>query len=476
RDRGQVALALQHAAEAGEVGLEPVLFGVLERLIFQVTDHLVDRILERCHFARGFDRDRARQVALGHRGRHVGDRAHLVGQIGGELVHVVGEIAPQAGRTGHARLTAELAFDADLAGHVRHLVAERGKRLDHSVDRFGQRRDFALGIERQLAPQVALRDGGNDVGDAAYLVGQVVRHQVHVVGEVLPCAADARHLRLSTQLAFGADFTRHARHFGREGVQLIDHRVDGVFERKDFALHVDSDLLRQVAARHGGGHVGDVADLAGEIVRHQVHVVGEVLPGTGDAAHLRLATELAFGADFTRHAGYLGCEGVQLIDHRVDGVFELEDLAFHIDSDLFRQVAESHGGGHFSDITHLAGKVRGHRVHVVGEVLPGAADAFHLRLTAKTAFGADFAGDARHFGGERVELIDHRVDGVFELEDLALHVDGNLLRQVPTRHSGGDFGDVAHLAGEVAGHGVHVVGEVFPGAGNTFHLGLPAEP
>src|SRR5690606_40009770 len=130
---------------------------------------------------------------------------------------------------------------------------------------------------------------------------------------------------------------------------------------------------RQCCADHGCGHVGDVADLVGQVVRHQVHVVGEVLPGTGDAAHLRLATELAFGADFTRHAGYLGCEGVQLIDHRVDGVFELEDLALHIDGDLFRQVAESHGGGHFSDITHLAGKVRGHRVHVVGEVLPGAA-------------------------------------------------------------------------------------------------------
>src|SRR5690606_33956034 len=145
---------------------------------------------------------------------------------------------------------------------------------------------------------------------------------------------------------------------------------------------------------------------------YQVHVVGEVLPGTGDAAHLRLATELAFGADFARHTGYFGCEGVQLIDHRVDGVLELEDLALHIDGDLFRQVAESHGGGHFGDVTHLAGKVRGHGVHVVGEVPPRPAAALHLRLAAEPAFGADFAGDARHFGRERVELIDHRVDGV----------------------------------------------------------------
>src|SRR5690606_16657806 len=158
-----------------------------------------------------------------------------------------------------------------------------------------------------------------------------------------------------------------------------------------------------------------------------------------------------------------------------DGVVELGDRALHVDGDLFRQLAESHGGGHFSDVTHLAGKVRGHRVHVVGEVLPGAADAFHLRLTAKTAFGADFAGDARHFGGERVELIDHRVDGVFELEDLALHVDGNLLRQVPTRHSGGDFADVAHLAGEVAGHVVALLALPTRRSSDPFHLRLPAK-
>ena len=45
-------------------------------------------------------------------------------------------------------------------------------------------------------------------------------------------------------------------------VELIDHRVDGVLQLEDFALHVDGDLAREVAARHGGGHLGDVADLS----------------------------------------------------------------------------------------------------------------------------------------------------------------------------------------------------------------------
>ena len=39
--------------------------------------------------------------------------------------------------------------------------------------------------------------------------------EVDVVGQVLPRAGDAGHLRLAAELAFGADFARHARHFRR---------------------------------------------------------------------------------------------------------------------------------------------------------------------------------------------------------------------------------------------------------------------
>ena len=41
-------------------------------------------------------------------------------------------------------------------------------------------------------------------------------------------------------------------------------------------------------------------------------------------------------------------------------------------------------------------------------------------LAAELAFGADFARDARDFGGEAVELVHHRVDGVLQLENFAL--------------------------------------------------------
>ena len=67
-------------------------------------------------------------------------------------------------------------------------------------------------------------------------------------------------------------------------------------------------FLDRSPERHRGGHLGDVADLAGEVGGHRVDVVGQVLPGAADALDLRLAAEPAFGADLARHAGHFGGE------------------------------------------------------------------------------------------------------------------------------------------------------------------------
>src|SRR4029078_1205436 len=129
------------------------------------------------------------------------------------------------------------------------------------------------------------------------------------------------------------DFAGDAGHLRGEAVELVHHGVDGVLQLEDFALHVHRDLARQVAARHRGGHFGDVADLGGEVGGQQVDVVGQVLPHAGDARHLRLAAELAFGADFACHAGHFAGEAVQLIHHGIDGLFQLQDLASDVDGD-----------------------------------------------------------------------------------------------------------------------------------------------
>ena len=106
--------------------------------------------------------------------------------------------------------------------------------IGHVVDGFGQRGDFALGLHGELLAQVAVGHGGHDLDDAANLVGEVGGHEVHVVGQILPGAGHAGHLRLAAELAFGADLARHARDFGGEAVELIHHRVDGVLQLERF--------------------------------------------------------------------------------------------------------------------------------------------------------------------------------------------------------------------------------------------------
>src|SRR5205823_5897532 len=153
---------------------------------------------------------------------------------------------------------------------------------------------------------------------------------------------------------------------------------------------------RQVARGDRRGHFGDVAHLTGEVRGHRVDVVREVLPRAADALDLRLAAKLALGAHFAGDASDLTGKGVKLVDHHVDGVPQLWTLSPYATVYRPRQVARGDGRGHFGDVAHLTGQVAGHQVHVVGEVRPRAADALDLRLAAKLAFRAHFAGDASH--------------------------------------------------------------------------------
>src|SRR5439155_25219577 len=123
-----------------------------------------------------------------------------------------------------------------------------------------------------------------------------------IVGQIGPRAADARDLRLPSEFALRAHFACDASHFRGKRIELVDHRVDGVFQLQDFALHVDSDLFGQVAARDGRRDLGDVAHLTGEVVGELVDVVGQILPRAADAGDVRLTTELAFRDDRARDA------------------------------------------------------------------------------------------------------------------------------------------------------------------------------
>src|SRR5204863_343333 len=148
-------------------------------------------------------------------------------------------------------------------------------------------------------------DRGHHARDAAHLVGEVGGHDVHVVGEVFPDAGHALDIGLTAEVAFSAHLAGYTRHLVGEGVELVDHRVDGLLELEDLAADVDGDLPGQVALLDRGGDLGDVPDLAGEVAGHEVHVVGKVFPDPGHALHVGLAAELALGADLARYAGHL---------------------------------------------------------------------------------------------------------------------------------------------------------------------------
>src|SRR5207248_9724149 len=109
------------------------------------------------------------------------------------------------------------------------------------------------------------------------------------------------------------------------------------------------------------------------------------------------------------------------------------------------------GRDHASDASHLCGEVARHRVHVVREVFPDAAYTFDIGLAAQLALGAHLTGDTGHLVGEGVELVDHHVDGVLELQDLALDVDGDLLGERSEERRVGKVGDAGDVAGEVVG-------------------------
>ena len=195
----------------------------------------------------------------------------------------------------------------------------------------------------------------------------------------------------------------------------------------------------------------DVAELGGEVGGEAVDVVGQVFPGAGDALDVGLAAELALGADLLRDARDLRGERVELIDHLVDDVLDLEDLALDVDGDLLGQVAVGDRGRDLRHVAQLHGEVRRHGVDVVREVLPRTGHALDVGLPAELALGADFLRDARDLGRERAQRVDHRVDRVLQLVDLAARVDGDLLREVAVGDGGRHLRDAAHLRGQVAG-------------------------
>ena len=165
-----------------------------------------------------------------------------------------------------------------------------------------------------------------------------------------------------------------------------------------------------------------------------------------------MAAKFSFGAYLARYARHFGCERTKLIDHRVNGVFQLEDFPFHINRDLFRQIAGRDRSGDRGDVSHLAGQVAGHEINRIGQVLPRAGDAFHACLATKNSLGTHFARHTCYLRGEGAKLINHHVDRIFELKEFTFDIDSDFLRQIAVRYCRRYRRDIANLRRKIAGH------------------------
>src|SRR5581483_8067498 len=265
--------------------------------------------------------------------------------------------------------------------------------------------------------------------------GQVAGHRVDAVSEILPGSGDAGDDGLAAELAVGADLAGDAGDFGGEAAELIDHGVDRFFELQNLAAHVDGDFFRQFAVGHGDGDIGDAAHLGGQVPGHEIDAVGQILPHAAHVANLRLAAELAFGADFARDAGHFAGEGVELLHHGVDHArggekFAAQRLAFRLHGDGLGEVAFGDGA---DDARHFRGwtdQIFNQLVDRVDPAFPRAARRARRHPLGELPFAADHAAHALDLSGAVRHHFDDVVQGVGDLAVDAAQSGGQAHRKV----------------------------------------------
>ena len=247
--RREIALALEHAGEALQIRLQPVLLDVLLRCLGELADHRVQLVLQIGDLPARLHTDLPGEVAIGDRSRHLCDSSHLVGEVGSQLVDVVGQVFPDTADLRGLRLAAQPALNADLAGNSRHLAGECVELVDHRVHCVLELEELALDLDRDLLAQVAVGHRGGHHGDIPQLICHIAGHQIDVVGQVFP---DTGHLdghrRRLTELAFGSDLSGNTCNLGSKPVELVDHAVDGVLQLQHLAADIRVDLLAEIAA------------------------------------------------------------------------------------------------------------------------------------------------------------------------------------------------------------------------------------
>ena len=100
----------------------------------------------------------------------------------------------------------------------------------------------------------------------------------------------------------------------------------------------------------------------------------------------------------------------------------------------------------------MIGKVASHRVDAIGKIFPSPGDPFDHCLTTELSFRPDLASNACNFTRKCVELIDHDIDGILQLQNFAAHIDCYLTRQVSVSDRRSNFRNITDLRCKIARH------------------------
>src|SRR6185369_3794347 len=74
---------------------------------------------------------------------------------------------------------------------------------------------------------------------------------IHRVRKIFPGTRNARNTGLTSKTPCATYFPGNARHFSSKSIQLLHHRVDGFFQKKNFAAHIHGDLFGEIPVCNG---------------------------------------------------------------------------------------------------------------------------------------------------------------------------------------------------------------------------------
>src|SRR6185437_7566220 len=191
--------------------------------------------------------------------------------------------------------------------------------------------------------------------------------------------------------------------------------------------------------------------------------------------HKSLAAKYAFRTYFPCNPCYFRAEYIKGINHLVQVIFQLEELALHIYRNLLAQVAPRYRDSHIRYVPYLARKVTTHCIYIICKLFPDSCNVWHIGLAAQFTFSTYFTCHTGYLVCKYIQRNHHLVQVILQLEEFSLYVYRYFLRQVTFCNRSCHTGNIADLAGKVSGHDIHILCKLFPYTGHIWYRCLTTQ-